>query len=97
MNGKVQHKNTCGLLRYVHSILPMVFDFRFPVHCAVMGGSLDLVRWLVDVQLCPLSVNRGPKGQLLSVQSKYCVVYCVVYKKTLAQKNLKQPLPLSYS
>ena len=34
-----------------------------------MGGSIDLVRWLVDTHLCPVSVTRGAKGQLLSVQT----------------------------
>jgi len=34
-----------------------------------MGGSLELVRWLVEIHLCPLSVIRSPKGQLLSVQT----------------------------
>ena len=45
---------------------------RFPVHCAVMGGSLNLVRWLVDTHLCPISVLRNAKGQLLSVQTSAC-------------------------
>lgn len=47
----------------------LVHYLRFPVHCAVMGGSIDLVRWLVDTHLCPVSVTRGSKGQLLSVQT----------------------------
>jgi len=34
-----------------------------------MGGSIDLVRWLVDIQLCPVSVTCSSKGQLLSVQT----------------------------
>lgn len=42
----------------------------FPVHVAVLGGSLELLHWLVDVQLCPILVSREPKtGQLLSVQT----------------------------
>jgi len=47
----------------------VVENRRFPVHCAVMGSSIDLVRWLVDTHLCPISVTRGSKGQLLSVQT----------------------------
>lgn len=45
-------------------------EAMFPIHCAVMGGSLDLVKWLVDVQLCPISVRIDPKtGSMLSVQT----------------------------
>jgi len=42
----------------------------FPVHCAVMGGSLELLKWLVDVQQCPISARTDPKtGRALSVQT----------------------------
>ena len=35
-----------------------------------MGGNLELVRWLVEVQGCPISVRRDPKtGLFLSVQT----------------------------
>ena len=30
---------------------------------------MELVRWLVDAKLCPISVARGAKGQLISVQT----------------------------
>ena len=36
----------------------------FPVHCAVLGGSLPLVQWLVDQHLCPIV-----DGQNRSVQT----------------------------
>lgn len=43
---------------------------RFPVHCAVMGGNLDLVKWLVEAHGCPISVKRSPlSGTLQSVQT----------------------------
>lgn len=43
---------------------------RFPIHCAVMGGSLELVKWMVEAHDVPLSVRRDPKsGLLLSVQT----------------------------
>jgi type II secretory pathway pseudopilin PulG len=29
-------------------------EAMFPIHCAVMGGSLEVVKWLVDVQLVPI-------------------------------------------
>lgn len=45
-------------------------EAMFPIHCAVMGGSLELVRWLVDVQHCPISVRIDPKaGGVRSVQT----------------------------
>ncbi|GAX16981.1 hypothetical protein FisN_5Hh360 [Fistulifera solaris] len=45
-------------------------EAMFPIHTAVMGGSFELVRWLVDVQLCPISVRTDPKtGSMLSVQT----------------------------
>jgi Zinc finger, C3HC4 type (RING finger) len=34
-----------------------------------MGGSLDLVRWLVDTQLCPVAVSHNAKGQSMSIQT----------------------------
>jgi hypothetical protein len=35
-----------------------------------MGGNLELVKWLVDSQECPISVKRDPKsGMLLSLQT----------------------------
>jgi hypothetical protein len=35
-----------------------------------MGGNLELVKWLVEVQDCPISVRVDPKsGMLLSVQT----------------------------
>lgn len=39
---------------------------RLPVHVAVMGGSLELVRWLVDTQLCPILAARGISVQTSS-------------------------------
>jgi len=45
-------------------------EAMFPLHCAVMGGSLELVHWLVEGNGCPISVNHDPKcGRLLSVQT----------------------------
>lgn len=43
---------------------------RFPVHCAVMGGNVDILKWLVDTQCCPIAVQRdGRGGKLMSVQT----------------------------
>eukprot|EP00539_Tryblionella_compressa_P012645 CAMPEP_0178826392 /NCGR_PEP_ID=MMETSP0746-20121128/6725_1 /TAXON_ID=913974 /ORGANISM="Nitzschia punctata, Strain CCMP561" /LENGTH=290 /DNA_ID=CAMNT_0020488209 /DNA_START=134 /DNA_END=1007 /DNA_ORIENTATION=+ len=45
-------------------------EAMFPIHCAVMGGNLDLVKWLVEVHECPIAVRQDPKsGMLLSVQT----------------------------
>lgn len=51
-------------------------EAMFPIHCAVMGGNLDLVKWLVEANDCPLSVKRplsmkrSPQsGTLQSVQT----------------------------
>jgi hypothetical protein len=45
-------------------------EAMFPIHCAVIGGNLDLVKWLVEAHGCPLSVKRNPKsGILQSVQT----------------------------
>jgi hypothetical protein len=42
----------------------------FPIHCAVIGGSLQLVEWMVDGQLCPISATSDPKtNHPLSVQT----------------------------
>ncbi|KAL3919838.1 MAG: hypothetical protein SGILL_003549 [Bacillariaceae sp.] len=45
-------------------------EAMFPIHCAVMGGNLDLVKWLVDVHDCPIAVRKDAKsGMLLSIQT----------------------------
>jgi len=45
-------------------------EAMFPVHCAVMGGSFELLKWLVDGQQCPISARADPKtGRALSVQT----------------------------
>lgn len=42
----------------------------FPIHCAVIGGSLELVKWMVEGHLCPISATVDPKThQPLSVQT----------------------------
>ena len=44
-------------------------EAMFPIHCAVMGGSLEIVQWLVDTQLCPISVKTDSNGRKVSVQT----------------------------
>jgi len=45
-------------------------EAMLPIHCAVMGGSLTLVKWLVESHACPLSVKIDIKtGRLMSIQT----------------------------
>ena len=44
-------------------------EAMFPVHCAVMGGSLDLLKWLVDTHMVPISARADKNGRGLSVQT----------------------------
>ena len=65
---------TSDILRLTHhassSSSLLFLLIRFPIHCAVMGGNLDLVRWLVETHGCPISVKTDPKtGMFLSVQT----------------------------
>ena len=43
-------------------------EAMFPVHCAVLGGNIKVLQWLVDTQLCPLSVTKE-NGHALSLQT----------------------------
>lgn len=58
-------------MMFSHLSLPRLRVIRrFPIHCAVMGGNLDLVKWLIDAHGCPISVRRSPQsGMLQSVQT----------------------------
>jgi Zinc finger, C3HC4 type (RING finger) len=44
-------------------------SYRFPIHCAVMGGSLELVKWMVESHDVPISVRKTKTGLPLSVQT----------------------------
>ncbi|KAL3801978.1 hypothetical protein HJC23_010322 [Cyclotella cryptica] len=49
---------------------PFVFkgekEVMFPIHCAILGQSERLLRWLIDVQCCPIhlvsTANKGKKS-----------------------------------
>eukprot|EP00567_Pseudictyota_dubia_P003399 CAMPEP_0197435478 /NCGR_PEP_ID=MMETSP1175-20131217/3058_1 /TAXON_ID=1003142 /ORGANISM="Triceratium dubium, Strain CCMP147" /LENGTH=399 /DNA_ID=CAMNT_0042964523 /DNA_START=100 /DNA_END=1300 /DNA_ORIENTATION=+ len=45
-------------------------EAMFPVHCAVIGGNLDILRWLVDTHGCPIRVERTSAVQQLNQQSQ---------------------------
>jgi hypothetical protein len=73
----------------------------------VMGGNLELVKWLVESQDCPISVRRDPKSRmLLSVQTsssrtlvdlamtgkpKIDILSYLVRKKKLSVLDTKDP------
>lgn len=44
-------------------------EAMFPVHAAVMGGSLEVLRWLVDTHGCPLVGGRSNAEQQAGVHS----------------------------
>ena len=44
-------------------------ESMFPVHCCTLGGNLELLKFLVDGQKCPLSIKRDPKGKMLSIKT----------------------------
>lgn len=51
-------------------------EISFPVHCAVEGMSEKLVRWLVDVQHCPvhtISTGHTKRGGMLSAAGIKCL------------------------
>ena len=67
--------NVCSARFFLfRSLIRIVVYFsatrRYPIHCAVMGGNLDLVKWLVEAHGCPLSMKPSAQsGILLSVQT----------------------------
>lgn len=45
-------------------------EAMFPVHCAVLGGNVETLKWLVDKHGCPVSIKRDARtGRLQSVQT----------------------------
>lgn len=50
--------------------LECIFRISHIVFGQVLGGNVDLVKWLVEKEDCPLSVRQDPKsGMLYSVQT----------------------------
>ena len=48
-------------------------EIMYPVHCAVQGGNLNIVRWLLDEHFCPIKlVKKSSKssGDIAIVTSK---------------------------
>jgi hypothetical protein len=39
-------------------------EIMLPVHCAIQGGSEELLRWLVDVQYCPVHDVSTDKAEI---------------------------------
>jgi hypothetical protein len=41
----------------------MFIPKRLPIHCAVIGGSLKILSWLIDVHHCPIKIiNTGSRN-----------------------------------
>jgi hypothetical protein len=38
-------------------------DVMHPIHCAVEGGNVDVVRWLLDDHFCPIKMIRTGSGK----------------------------------
>ena len=34
-------------------------ELVYPIHCAVEGGNLDIVRWLMEDHFCPIKLVRS--------------------------------------
>lgn len=38
-------------------------EVMYPIHCAVEGGNIDIVRWLMEDHFCPVKVIRTGSGK----------------------------------
>lgn len=38
-------------------------EIMYPIHCAVHGGNLDIVRWLMDEHFCPIKLVKKNNGK----------------------------------
>jgi hypothetical protein len=45
----------------------------YPIHCAVEGGSQDIVRWLIDYHFCPLKVVRTASNKKMKQSSEILI------------------------
>jgi hypothetical protein len=63
------------------------FDLSYPIHLAVMGGNLLLVKWLASHRYCPIRVpilKRGSKqkeGLLLTSKGRSPLAVALAYQK----------------
>lgn len=46
-------------------------ELFYPVHCAVLGGNLKLLKWLVDEHCCPLRSIRVSSGKQKDTSGSY--------------------------
>jgi hypothetical protein len=46
-------------------------ELFYPVHCAVLGGNLKLLKWLVDEHCCPLRSIRVSSGRQKDTSGSY--------------------------
>jgi Zinc finger, C3HC4 type (RING finger) len=75
------------LLIFHESHLQFLRLKRYPVHCAVMGGNLQLLRWLVETHGCPLFVKSdsmtGSKQSLRTTGNKSLIDLAMTGKPKL--------------
>lgn len=38
-------------------------EILYPIHCAVQGGNLDILRWLLDEHFCPIKLVKKSNGK----------------------------------
>lgn len=38
-------------------------EVMFPIHCAVEGGNIDIIRWLIDDHFCPIKLVQKGAGK----------------------------------
>jgi len=46
-------------------------ELFYPVHCAVLGGSLELLKWLIEEHCCPLRSIRVSSGRQRDAAGTY--------------------------
>lgn len=59
-----QFRKVSALLRIDLSPYLIIFcRCRLPVHCAVEGGKIEIVRWLIEEQFCPITKAVATKNK----------------------------------
>eukprot|EP00540_Astrosyne_radiata_P018006 CAMPEP_0116868110 /NCGR_PEP_ID=MMETSP0418-20121206/27001_1 /TAXON_ID=1158023 /ORGANISM="Astrosyne radiata, Strain 13vi08-1A" /LENGTH=343 /DNA_ID=CAMNT_0004504017 /DNA_START=184 /DNA_END=1216 /DNA_ORIENTATION=+ len=79
-------------------------ESMFPVHCAVMGGNLSILKWLVETHSCPIVVKSGRRvGSVqtseerslvdlaMTGKPKLDILRYLIMEKNLSIKDTKDP------
>eukprot|EP00980_Cylindrotheca_fusiformis_P017140 scaffold5276_cov134-Cylindrotheca_fusiformis.AAC.7 len=48
-------------LRVPFPVVSKKGEIVYPIHCAVQGGNIDIVRWLIEDHFCPIKVVKTSK------------------------------------